>query len=332
MTFLARLSRFRPDNFTLAIATSVVIATFLPVTGRAAANFDVATDCAIALLFFLHGARLSREAVLAGFTHWRLHIVILVSTFVLFPLLGLVIGMAGASFLSPLLITGIIFLCCLPSTVQSSIAFTSIAGGNIPAAICSASASSLLGVFLTPILTGLLLSAHGTGGFSLSSLQAIIMQLLVPFAIGQLMHPLIGGWALRHKKMLSFVDRGSILMVVYGAFSEAVSHGLWHTLALSDLLVILVLDAALLAVALVITTWGARRLGFNRADEIAIVFCGSKKSLASGVPIANILFARSTVGMIVLPLMLFHQIQLMVCAMLARRYAAAAAAAADEPK
>lgn len=318
---LSRLMRFRPDNFTLAIVASVVIASFLPVTGKAAVIFDNATNAAIALLFFLHGARLSREAVLAGMTHWRLHVVILVSTFVLFPILGFLTGVLGAPFLPPLIISGIIFLCCLPSTVQSSIAFTSIAGGNIPAAICSASASSVLGVFLTPLLAGAMLSAYGTGGISLSALESVVLQLLVPFVVGQLLHPLIGAWALRHKRLLGFVDRGSIIMVVYGAFSEAVSHGLWHHIALGDLVLMLGVDALLLAVALLITTWGARRLGFNRADEIAIVFCGSKKSLASGVPIANILFARSAVGMIVLPLMLFHQIQLIVCAMLAKRYA-----------
>jgi solute carrier family 10 (sodium/bile acid cotransporter), member 7 len=320
MPLLDRMARFRPDNFTLAIAASVVVATVLPVTGRIADGYGIATNLAIALLFFLHGTRLSRQAVLSGLTNWRLHLVILTSTFVLFPLMGFVIGWAGASVLSPLMITGMVFLCCLPSTVQSSIAFTSIAGGNVPAAICSASVSSVLGVFLTPILAGVLLSAHG-GGFSFSSLQSVVLQLLVPFAIGQALHPLIGAWALRHKKLLSFVDRGSILMVVYGAFSEAVGHGLWHSISWSDLAVMLALDGVLLAIALVSTRLAAHRLGFSRADGIAIVFCGSKKSLAAGVPIANILFAKASVGMIVLPLMFFHQIQLIVCAVLAKRYA-----------
>lgn len=317
---MSLLSRFRPDNFTIAIAVSVGVATLLPVTGRAAVGFDWATQAAIALLFFLHGARLSRQAVVAGLTHWRLHVTIFAATFVLFPLLGLAIGWLAGGLLSPMLTVGVIFLCCLPSTVQSSIAFTSIAGGNVPAAVCNASASNLLGVFLTPVLAGLLLSAHG-GGISLDSIWDIVLQLLVPFAVGQVLHPRLGGWAQRHKKLLSFVDRGSILMVVYGAFSEAVVHGLWHQLALPNLTAMVLIDAGLLALVLAVTTWGSRRLGFSRQDEIAIVFCGSKKSLASGVPIANILFAGHSVGMIVLPLMLFHQIQLMVCAMLARRYA-----------
>lgn len=317
---MSALARLRPDNFTLALVGTVLFATVLPVSGHLAEDWTVATEIAVALLFFLHGARLSREAVFAGLTHWRLHLMVFCSTFIYFPVLGLVASALPASVLSPSLAAGILFLCCLPSTVQSSIAFTSIAGGNVPAAICSASVSSLLGVFLTPVLVGLLMSAHG-GDISLDSIESIIMQLLVPFVAGQLLRPLIGAWALRHKKLLGLVDRGSILMVVYGAFSEAIVHGLWHQLTPESTAGMVAVNVVLLGVALTTTTWIARRFGFNREDEITIVFCGSKKSLVAGVPMANILFAGHSVGMIVLPLMLFHQIQLMTCAVLARRYA-----------
>ncbi|MTJ83101.1 MAG: bile acid:sodium symporter [Telmatospirillum sp.] len=319
---MGALARFRPDNFTMALVGTVVFATFLPCSGSFAATWDVATKLAIALLFFLHGARLSRQAVIAGLTHWRLHITVFAFTYALFPLLGLAAAALPASVLSPSLGLGILFLCCLPSTVQSSIAFTSIAGGNVPAAICSASASSILGVFLTPLLVGLLMSANG-GGVSMDQIYSIIMQLLVPFIVGQLVQPFIGAWALRHKKLLSLVDRGSILMVVYGAFSEAVIHGLWHQLTPVSTAGMVLINMVLLGIALSLTTWSSRKLGFNRQDEITIVFCGSKKSLAAGVPMANILFAGHAVGMIVLPLMLFHQIQLMACAVIARRYARA---------
>lgn len=325
---MSALARLRPDNFTLALVGTVLLASLFPCSGRFAADWGVATQLAIALLFFLHGARLSREAVFAGLTHWRLHLTVFGFTYVMFPLLGLAAAALPASVLSPSLGLGILFLCCLPSTVQSSIAFTSIAGGNVPAAICSASASSLIGVFLTPLLVGLLMSAHG-GGVNLDSIESIVMQLLVPFIAGQLVRPWIGAWALRHKKLLSLVDRGSILMVVYGAFSEAITNGLWHQLTPESTAGMILVNIVLLGIALTTTTWTARRLGFNRQDEITIVFCGSKKSLAAGVPIANILFAGHSVGMIVLPLMLFHQIQLMACAVLARRYARATEQAAE---
>lgn len=327
MSGLARLSRFKPDSFTTSLVVTVGLATFLPIGGRYAAWFDHATTIAIALLFFFHGARLSREAVIAGMTHWRLHLAVFASTFLFFPLLGLAFqGVVGRIMPEPLAL-GVLYLTLLPSTVQSSIAFTSIAGGNVPAAVCSASASNLIGVFMVPLLVALLMHVDGSGGASLESVWTIVSQILIPFIAGQVARRWIGGWIKRHARLVSTMDRGSILMVVYGAFSEAVLHGLWQQLPPEGLAAMVAVDVVLLAVVLVSTTYAARFLGFKREDEITIVFCGSKKSLASGVPIANVLFAGPSLGMIVLPLMLFHQIQLMACASLARRYAAKAAAA-----
>lgn len=319
------MRRFLPDTFTILLVCTVILASILPVQGTAADYFGVATDIAIGLLFFLHGARLSRDVVIAGFLHWRLHIVILLTTFALFPLLGLVLGLLSPAILPQPLYLGILFLCVLPSTVQSSIAFTSIAGGNVPAAICSASASNIFGMFLTPLLVGVLFSVGGHGGFSWDALEQILLQLLAPFIVGQILQPWIGNWIRARKKILAPVDRGSILMVVYLAFSTAVVEGLWHTFSITDIAVVIVADMALLAAVLCITMFGSRWMGFNKADEITITFCGSKKSLASGVPMANVIFAGQSIGAIVLPLMLFHQIQLMACAVIAQKYAAAAA-------
>ena len=319
------LSRLKPDAYSMAIVGCVVLASVLPAGGAFAEDFHSATNVAIALLFFLHGARLSREAIFAGMTHWRLHLVVFASTFVMFPVFGL--GLQALSPLlsglgvSPALASGVLFLCCLPSTVQSSIAFTSIAGGNIPAAVCSASASNLIGVFLTPLLVGLLMGAGNGAGVDVNSIEAIVTQLLLPFAVGQLLRPLIGAWAGRHKKLLSYVDRGSILMVVYGAFSEAVQGGLWQQMPAATLAVMIAANLILLAFAMIGTNLAAKKLGFNREDRITIVFCGSKKSLASGVPIANVLFSGPMIGMVVLPVMLFHQFQLMACAVLAKYWA-----------
>ncbi|WP_243042191.1 bile acid:sodium symporter family protein [Dyella sedimenti] len=316
------LRRFLPDRFTCALVTTVVLASLLPCHGTTAQVFNGLTDLAIALLFFLHGAKLSREAVIAGMTHWRLHLVVLASTFVLFPLLGLALRPLLSPLVTPDLYLGVLFLCTLPSTVQSSIAFTSMARGNIPAAICAASASSLLGIFVTPLLVGVMLASHGQGGMSWDSVGAIVLQLLVPFVAGQVAQRWIGAWVQRHRAVLSYVDQGSILLVVYTAFSAAVLQGLWKQTPLPVLGGLLVVNAILLAIALLATRYGSRALGFNREDEITIVFCGSKKSLASGVPMAKVLFAGHPLGAIVLPIMLFHQIQLMTCAVLARKYAA----------
>jgi solute carrier family 10 (sodium/bile acid cotransporter), member 7 len=325
------MKRLLPDTFTLLLVAAVGLASLLPISGESAAWFGIATNVAIAGLFFLHGARLSTDVVIAGFLHWRLQIFILATTFVVFPLLGL-----GLGFLSPWLIPqplylGLLFLCVLPSTVQSSIAFTSIAGGNVPAAICAASTSNILGIFLTPALVALLFSAGGHVGVSLDMVWKIMLQLFLPFVAGQLLQPFIGKWVRARKALLTPFDRGSILMVVYLAFSDAVTEGVWRQLEARDLALLVGLDTLLLGVVLLMTSLGGRLFGFNREDRITAVFCGSKKSLASGVPMAGVIFAGQPIGAIVLPLMLFHQIQLMVCAWLARLYAERRETPATEP-
>ena len=313
--------RLGPDNFTLTLLGVVALASLLPASGQVAVGFGWLTNIAIALLFFLHGAKLSRESIIAGAGHWRLHLLVFSLTFVLFPLLGL----ALKPLLSPLigndLYMGMLYLCALPATVQSAIAFTSLARGNIPAAICSAAASSLFGIFLTPLLVALLLNVHGEGSSTLDAILKISVQLLLPFIAGQIARRWIGNWVARNKSWLKFVDQGSILLVVYGAFSEAVIEGLWQQIPLLDLVGLVLVCCIVLTLVLVAATVLGKAFGFNQEDRITILFCGSKKSLATGVPMAQVLFAGSTIGLLILPLMLFHQIQLMVCAVLAQRYA-----------
>lgn len=320
--FSALMRRLAIEPYTLALLGMVVLASFLPASGQVAAVLGNVTTFAIGLLFFLHGAKLSREAIVAGIMHWRLHLLVLASTFVMFPLMGLAIKPLALGLLTPDLYLGILFLCVLPSTVQSSIAFTAMARGNVAAAVCSASASNFLGIFLTPLLVGALI-VHGAGdaGFGWSQVLSIVEQLLLPFLAGQLLRPWIGALIDRHKPVLRYVDQGSILLVVYTAFSESVTEGLWQHVSGATLAALLGICALLLAIALGLATWTSRRLGFSKEDEITIVFCGSKKSLATGVPMAKVLFAPSALGMIILPVMLFHQIQLMVCAVLAQRWA-----------
>jgi solute carrier family 10 (sodium/bile acid cotransporter), member 7 len=312
---------YLPDNFTLSLVAVVALASLLPASGAVAHFFEALTTVAIGVLFFLHGAKLSREALVGGILHWRLHLLVFAGTFILYPVLGLVLRPVLGQLVTPALYAGVLFLCVLPSTVQSSIALVSMARGNVSAAICSASASTLVGVFLTPVLVGLVVLPGSHATASLDAIGRILLQLMLPFMAGHLLRPWIGGVVRRHGAKLRFVDQGSILLVVYTAFSAAVIEGLWQQVSLATLAGLLVVCAVLLALALTIMTWAARRFGFATPDEIAIVFCGSKKSLASGIPMAKILFASGTVGTIVLPLMLFHQMQLMVGALLARRYA-----------
>ena len=314
------LSRLKLDWYIILIIAMVVLASVLPASGPAAPAFSLATKIAIGLVFFLHGAKLSREAVIKGVTHWRLHLLVLAATFVLFPILCLGLAKLPAWIMPVALAPGLIFLGCLPSTIQSSIGFTAIARGNVAATVASATASNLLGIAVTPLLGAMLMQTQG-GGISFHSVQSIVIQLLIPFVAGQLLRPAIGAWIGRHAKLVGYVDRGSILLVVYSAFSEAVLGGIWQQVGKVDLLRLVILCALLLAIVLTITLASARLFGFNKGDEITIVFCGSKKSLASGVPMAGVLFPGATLGLILLPIMIFHQIQLMACAVIAQHYA-----------
>ncbi|WP_432140539.1 bile acid:sodium symporter family protein [Streptomyces sp. bgisy084] len=315
-------SRLPVDGYLLALVGTVALAALLPARGPAATAAEGAATGAVALLFFLYGARLSTREAMDGLRHWRLHLTVLACTFLLFPVLGLAAYLLVPQVLPPTLYTGLLFLCLVPSTIQSSIAFTSLARGNVAAAICAGSFSSLVGIVVTPLLAGLVLHGNG-GGFSAGSLVPIVCQLLLPFLAGQLLRRWIGDRLARHKKALGRVDRGSILLVVYAAFSAGVVQGIWHQVSALRLLCLLGVEAVLLVVMLSATWYGSKRLGFHRADRISITFAGSKKSLAAGLPMASVLFGAQA-GLAVLPLMVFHQMQLMVCAVLAKRFAASA--------
>lgn len=309
------------DRFTLLLFLMVILASFFPVSGQWAQYFSGLTTIAIAILFFLHGAKLSREAVIEGMQHWRLHSLVFVFTFALFPILGWLAKPILVPLLGQELYWGFLFMCFLPSTVQSSIAFTSVAKGNVAAAVCSASFSNIMGMFITPFLVAFFILGETSHGFNpTTSIIQITLLLLVPFILGQLLRPYVFPYMKKLPKLVKVFDQGSILMVVYGAFSSAVVAGLWNQVSWSTLLILIVGCSVLLTIVMLLTLYIPKTLGFNRADQKTIFFCGSKKTLASGVPMAQILFIGQPLGMIVLPIMIFHQIQLMVCGILANHW------------
>ncbi|MBX3225718.1 MAG: bile acid:sodium symporter [Labilithrix sp.] len=312
------------DPFLGMLLGAVALASVLPARGGVAEVLERATAIAVALLFFLHGAKLSREAIKAGIGHVRLHAFVFTLTFVVFPLVGLAVGPIARPLVGPTLYQGFLFLSALPATVQSALVVTAIARGNIAAAVCSASASSILGIFLTPLLVRLLIAdaVHGPGGkTTLTSVRDIALQLLLPFVIGHLSRPLWLRQIERLRGVIKWVDQSVIVLIAYVAFSDAVNKDLWHLVPPASFAGIFVVSALILAIMLVVSQRGARLLGFDRADEITIVFGGSKKSLTSGIAMANVIFAGQPIGIIVLPLLVFHQFQLMVCTVLARRWA-----------
>ncbi|KGM08795.1 bile acid:sodium symporter family protein [Cellulomonas bogoriensis] len=318
----ARAVAARVDPFLAMLVGVVALASVLPARGVVAEHLGSVVFGAVAFLFFLYGVRLPTAEAWAAVRAWRLHTAVLAVTYVVFPLLGLLAYLLAGPVLPQDLARGVLFLTLLPSTVQSSIAFTSIARGNVAGAVVSASLSNLLGIVMAPVLVALLMGGvlDVTGG----ALGRIAVQLLVPFVAGQLLRRHLVGLVTRRPALTRAADRGAILLVVYAAFSDAVTDGIWATVSVRDLLVITVLVSAVLAAALALTATAGRRLGFDRADRVVLLMCGSKKSLASGVPIAMVLLPPASLGVMLLPLMIFHQVQLLVGATLARRLASRA--------
>lgn len=310
MATLKNFTLRRPDPLITLILIAVVLAILAPARGAFAEGFDIATKIGIALLFFLYGARLSPQEALQGLKNWRLHSTILGFTYLVFPLIGLAL-FPLKYVIGEELYLGLLFMCLVPSTVQSSVAFTSVAKGNVAGAIVSASASNIAGVFLTPLLVMLLMRSDNLV-ISGSVFIDISIQLLLPFVLGQLLRRWVG--TIAKNKLTKHVDRISIAMVVYAAFSEGIVEGIWTRIGIWELILLTVLSIVLVEFVIWLSGFVARRMGFNYADRVAVQFCGSKKSLATGLPMAAVIFGGASVGALILPLMIFHQVQLMICA------------------
>lgn len=317
ITLAGVLRRLIPDRFLLILIATVIAASLLPAKGAGLATIGAVSTTAIFALFFMHGARLSQQAVLDGLRRWRLQLAILAFGYGVMPLFGLGLSQLLDGWLSPGLVLGIIFLTVLPTTVQSSIAYSSVAGGNVAASVIAAAGSNLLGVVLTPLLFAALASAQG-GDAGLSAIGKIMLLLLLPFCLGQLAQRFVSGWIGRHRALVGFLDKLTIVLAVYVAFSEA---GIWQRVSGSELTLVAAAVTALLVIAFA-GSWGlGALLGKPRADRITLLFSGSHKSLATGAPMIRILFSGPEAGAILLPLILYHQMQLMLSAVLAGRLA-----------
>jgi len=314
------------DPFVVVLVVVMVMGLVVPVAPGVQRVVDVAADVAVTVLFLVYGMRLSTREVWAGLRNWRLQGGILASTYVVFPLLGLLVAWAVTPLVGGPLAAGLLYLSLLPSTVQSSVAFTSVARGNVAGAICGATVSNVLGMVLTPLLVLWLMSGSGpaggdTAGHGLDGLQTVLLQLLLPFVVGQLLQPLAGRWIRARRWLTLGVDRGTILIVVFSAVAAASSAGVWGGISAWTIVALLAVSGAWLAVMLGLTWWGGAALRLPVEDRIALLMCGSKKSLATGLPMASVLFPVAVAGVIAVPVIIFHQLQLVVCAVLARRLA-----------
>lgn len=312
------------DGFLLAMLGSVTLALCMPELGSAqnVLHLPLVTTLGVSLVFFLHGAALAPAALRAGLVNWRLHLLVQTSTYVLFPAMGFALFLSTETVFPLEARLGIFYLCALSSTISSSVAMTALGKGNVPGAIFNATLSGLIGIFLTPLLVGFVVNTSTNHIDIWPAILEVVQKLLLPFAAGQALRPLLVSIVTRYKPWITIADRSVIVLIVFVAFSQTTASGMWEHYSAPLLIGIALTVAGLLVAILTITTSACRLLGMSREDEVAGVFCGSKKSLANGAPIAAILFGGTTMlGMLMLPLMLYHQLQLIICSILARRYA-----------
>ncbi|MDO7898434.1 bile acid:sodium symporter family protein [Pseudomonas citrulli] len=324
MPVFRHLKRIVTDWFLCGMVLATVLAYFFPTFGATggAMHAEWVVNIGIFVVFFLHGVNLSGEQIRHGLKNTRLHLMVQGFTFGVFPLIWLLSHWLVGSHVPALLMLGFLYLCALPSTISSSVALTGSAGGNVPAAILNASLSSVLGVVVTPLLVSLVVG-RGAGGIDLgSTLLDLCMMLLLPLVLGQVLRRWLAGFFGRYKRYTGIIDKLVILLLVYAAFCNSMVSGIWQQQGNGLLLTAALGSALLLAIILWMTTRTARALRFSSADEIAAVFCASKKSLAAGVPMAALIFGNNPgLGLILLPIMIYHPLQLIVCSILAERYA-----------
>lgn len=324
MSALKHLKRVVTDWFLCGMVLATVLAYFFPGFGATGGGMhaEYVINIGVFVVFFLHGVNLSSEQIKHGLKNWRLHIMVQLFTFLVFPIIWLVCDKAFGAYIPALLMLGFLYLCALPSTISSSVALTGSAGGNVPAAILNASMSSVFGIFMTPWLVSLVIGT-GSGGIDLgSTLLNLSLMLLLPLILGQLVRPLLGKFFAKHKKYTNLIDKIVILLLVYAAFCNSMVSGLWQTQGNSVIAMAFIGSAVLLVVILLLTTGTARALKFNHADKVAAVFCATKKSLAAGAPMAALIFGNNPgLGLILLPIMIYHPLQLIVCSVMAENYA-----------
>jgi sodium/bile acid cotransporter 7 len=311
------------DGFMLLLIGMIGLAYIWPEPGMSESPVPLIqiSTYAVSLIFFFYGLRLSPDKLKAGLANWKLHAMVHLSTFVLFPLLALACRPFFHGEDHQLMWLAIFFLTTLPSTVSSSVVMVSIAGGNIPAAIFNASISSLMGVFITPLWMGVVLDT-GSGNYDIMSVVGkLSLQVLLPVTLGILFNKKWGAWADKNKTYIRYFDQSSILLIVYTSFCESFGEHLFSEFEMKDILFLGIGMLALFFAVYFLLSFFCRILGFSKEDEVTAVFCGSKKSLIQGAVMSKVLFSGAQAGVMLLPIMLYHALQLISASIIAQRIA-----------
>ncbi|GAB3947386.1 bile acid:sodium symporter [Spirosoma harenae] len=317
------LARIGLDWFIIALLAMIGLAKIWPTPGIQEGFFSLSSlaTYGVSLIFFFYGLRLNFDQLKAGLLNYKLHLLIHLTTFVLFP----IITLTGRSFLATpetsLLWLGIFYVGVLPSTVSSSVVMVSIAGGNLPAAIFNASISSLIGVFITPLWMSFVLT-DVNGGYDLTGvIGKLTIQVIIPVVLGLLLNKRLGQFANRHKTYLRYSDQTTILLIVYTSFCESFSLNLFANYSVSDLVELSALMLGLFALVFGLIYLLSHLLHFSQPDRVTALFCGSKKSLIQGSVMVKVLFPATMAGVVILPIMIYHALQLIVASIIAQAMA-----------
>ena len=317
--------KFKFDWFLTGMGLAIVLAWLLPQPGAEGGILhpELLTKAGIAVIFFLNGAGLSFAALKDGIFRWRLHILIQASTFLLFPAIGGLFLLVVGRWIAPELQLGLFYLCAIPSTVSSSVAMTAMARGNVPVAVFNATLSSLIGIVLTPLWMSIMLETSGQTLDVLGVFIDLTIWLLLPLIAGQLLRPALLAWLQRNKKFTQTIDRGTILLLVYTSFCDSFAKNVWGSTSFGNLAITVAATLGLFFLVLTLLWKLCDRMGIAPTLRSAVVFCGTKKSLAAGVPMAHLIFANHAagLGLVLLPLMIYHPLQLLICTPLADRWA-----------
>lgn len=314
----------RIDPFVIAITFSIVLAYFFPQLGYqdSPVPLDSIASIGISLIFFFYGLKLSTDDIKSGLSNWRLHVVVQGSTFVLFPLLVVLFYPLAKDTSHELLWLSLLFMAALPSTVSSSVVMVAMAKGNIPASIFNASISGIIGILVTPLWMSPFIK-HSNIAYDFTDIYFQLgMEIVFPLLIGLIMRRYWGDFARRNSRGLSLFDKFIILLIIYKSFVSSFEENIFATVSIQDLLLMTVVVVGLFFLVYVITGWISRALMFSRADRITAQFCGTKKSLVHGTVFSEALFGQSSVvGLILLPLMLFHVLQILIISVFATEMA-----------
>ncbi|MCC6288423.1 MAG: bile acid:sodium symporter [Chitinophagaceae bacterium] len=319
-TIKSQLGRLGIDGFLVGIIAAILLAYFFPQPGiiTEPVSLEQVAGYGISVIFFFYGLRLNFKKLAVELINWRMHIIVQLTTFIVFPLIALAVKPFFNA--DSILWLGIFYLCTLPSTVSSSVVMVSIADGNVPAAIFNASISTLLGVFITPLWMIPFIEEKAVHTNTSSIILKLVMQVVVPVCCGLLFHKYGSAFAEKYKKRLKLFDQSVILLIIYTSFCHSFYNHSFEAFSIDTLLYLCAGMSALFFIVYYLTKYICKLFKFQQRDSTTVLFCGSKKSLVHGTVMSKVLFSATLpVSIILLPVMIYHSLQLIFVGVIAQR-------------